>query len=267
MLGEDVVIAILDTGCDLNHNDLKNRIIGGKNFTHDFNGDINNFNDNNGHGTHVAGIIGAENNNSGIIGVAPKSKLLILKVLSEDGTGDTNWIIDAIKYCINWRGSNCEKVRIISMSLGCETYINDLHEVIVDAAKNNIVMVCAAGNNGDGKLNTEEFQFPAVFSEVIQVGAINRLGELADFSNTNSEVDVLAPGVDIISTFINDSYIKLTGTSMAAPHISGAMALVISECNNKELSLKDLKSKFYKYIRLEEYEKKCLGAGVLEFHD
>ena len=118
MKGQDVVVAVLDTGCDTNHIDLKDRIIGGRNFTKDYEADPNVYLDNNGHGTHVAGTIAATENGVGVLGVAPLAKMLVLKVLAGDGSGSYEQIIEAIHYAVNWRGPNQEKVRIISMSLG-----------------------------------------------------------------------------------------------------------------------------------------------------
>lgn len=101
--GNDIVVAVLDTGCDVNHVDLKDRIIGGRNFTEDYGNDPNNYLDNNGHGTHVAGTIAATENDIGVLGVAPLAKLLVLKVLAGDGSGNYQHIIDAIDYAISWR--------------------------------------------------------------------------------------------------------------------------------------------------------------------
>ncbi|WP_308392016.1 S8 family serine peptidase, partial [Bacillus thuringiensis] len=112
--GKDIVVAVLDTGCQTDHVDLKDRIIGGKNFTTDNNSDPNNYSDLNGHGTHVAGTIAATENNQGVLGVAPQAKLLILKILAGNGKGSYEWIINGINYAVNWRGPNGEKVRVIS---------------------------------------------------------------------------------------------------------------------------------------------------------
>jgi len=106
--GNGSVIAVLDTGCDSNHFELKNQIIDGYNFTTDDQGDPKNIMDYNGHGTHVCGTICAEENDKGVIGVAPKAKLLVLKVLSGQGYGETKWVTDGIRYAANWRGPDGE---------------------------------------------------------------------------------------------------------------------------------------------------------------
>jgi major intracellular serine protease len=218
--GKGITIAILDTGCDLTHPELKDRIIGGRNFTNDDNGNSEIFRDYNGHGTHVAGTIAASRNVKGVVGVAPEANLLIIKVLDRNGSGQYDWIINGISHAIE------QKVDIISMSLGGPADVSELHEVIQKAVANNILVVCAAGNEGDGQDSTEELAYPGSYNEVISVGAINLERKISDFSNSNKEVDVVAPGENIVSTYLNGRYAKLSGTSMAAPHVSGALALI-----------------------------------------
>ncbi|WP_462413632.1 S8 family peptidase [Neobacillus sp. Marseille-QA0830] len=218
--GKGITIAILDTGCDLIHPDLKGRIIGGRNFTKDDNGLKESYCDYNGHGTHVAGTIAGTANQQGVIGVAPEAKLLIVKVLDQNGSGQYEWIIKGIQYAIE------QKVDIISMSLGGPEDIPELHEAIQKAVEQNILVVCAAGNEGDGQEATNEWGYPGYYNEVISVGAISLDRRISDFSNSNNEVDLVAPGEDILSTYLNGKYAKLSGTSMAAPHVSGALALI-----------------------------------------
>ena len=167
--GEGVKIAILDSGC-IQHNDLKNNIIGGKNFTTE--GSETDYNDLNGHGTHCAGIIAG---NGKVMGVAPNSKLLILKVLEKDGNGNCQGLYDAINYAIE------QKVDIISMSLGMPTDIIEIHNVVKKAIDNNICVVCACGNEGDGKSFTNEYSYPAGYNEAISVGAIDNARVNANF--------------------------------------------------------------------------------------
>lgn len=267
--GEGVVIAILDTGCDLEHPDLKDRIIGGRNFTTDYQANPDNFSDNYGHGTHVAGIIAATNNNLGIIGMAPDSKLLILKVLCANGIGNPDWITNAIKYCINWTGPNKEKVRIISMSLGGTEYMVDMHNSIKKASDNNILVVCSAGNDGDGNLDTVELQYPGAFPEVVEVGAIDQNKKLAYFSDTNNTVDIVAPGVNILSTFPNNQYIQFSGTSMAVPHVAGAAALIINKYEKEYgrcLNEHELYNIILQNVKSIGYSKMGVGSGTLNLN-
>lgn len=231
--GKGIIIAVLDTGCNTEHPDLSDRIVGGYNFTKEHSGDISIFSDTNGHGTHTAGIIAGSKNNKGIVGVAPKASLLILKVLNKLGGGKIESLIDAIHYSIDWRGSNGEKVRVISLSLGTKSPNKELHKAIQRAIANDISVVAASGNNGDGDMNTNEYRYPGAYEEVIVVGATDQLNQVARFSNTNEFIDLYAPGVDIYSTYLNEEYAILSGTSMAAPHVSGAIALLLEEYEEK----------------------------------
>ncbi|ABS21826.1 S8 family peptidase [Bacillus cytotoxicus] len=265
--GNDIVVAVLDTGCDVNHVDLKDRIIGGRNFTEDYGNDPNNYLDNNGHGTHVAGTIAATENDIGVLGVAPLAKLLVLKVLAGDGSGNYQHIIDAIDYAISWRGPNQERVRIISMSLGGPEDVPELHEVIQKAVKQDVLVVCAAGNSGDCNDRTEELDFPGAYSEVIEVGAVNLERKLACFSNSNQEIDLVAPGEDILSTYPGGKYAVLSGTSMATPHISGALALLIKQCEReygRRLSEPEIYAQLIKRTVPLGYERTSEGNGLID---
>ncbi|MFC0272560.1 S8 family peptidase [Metabacillus herbersteinensis] len=226
--GKEVVIAVIDTGCDTEHPDLKKRIIGGRNFTDDDGGNPETVTDYNGHGTHVAGTIAATRNESGVVGVAPDAKLLILKALAgKEGSGSYEWITNAIQYAID------QKVHIISMSLGGPTDVAELHDVVKKAVDENILVVCAAGNEGDANDSTDEFSYPACYNEVISVGAINFNRESSYFTNSNNEIDLVAPGEKILSTIPGGKYAEFSGTSMSAPHVSGALAL-IKELEDRE---------------------------------
>ncbi|MDF2035620.1 S8 family peptidase [Cytobacillus oceanisediminis] len=229
--GKGIKVAVLDTGCDLSHPDLKDRITGGRNFTDDDNSDPNIFKDYNGHGTHVAGTIAAHENDAGVIGVAPEADLLIVKVLNKDGSGQYEWIINGIHYAIE------QNADIISMSLGGPADVPELHDAIKAAVKKNILVVCAAGNEGDGDDSTDEFAYPGCYNEVISVGAINLERDSSEFTNSHNEIDLVAPGEEILSTFLNGKYATLSGTSMSAPHVSGALAL-IKDLANKQFERK-----------------------------
>ena len=225
--GKGITVAILDTGCDVTHPDLSERIIGGRNFTGDDDGHPDVFIDYNGHGTHVAGTIAASHNGIGVVGVAPEANLLILKVLDKNGSGQYDWIINGINYAVE------QKVDIISMSLGGSQDVIELHQAIQNAVANQILVVCAAGNEGDGQSTSDELSYPAYYNEVISVGSIDLQRHSSEFSNSNNEIDLVAPGEGILSTYLNGKYATLSGTSMATPHISGALAL-IKEIVNKD---------------------------------
>ncbi|MGL5353529.1 MAG: S8 family peptidase [Clostridium sp.] len=261
--GKGIKIAVIDTGCDINHPDLKDRIIGGKNFTTDDNGNPNIFTDYSGHGTHVAGTIAATENGKGVIGVAPQASLLILKALAgKNGEGPYEWIINAINYAIE------KKVHIISMSLGGPQDVKELHDAIKKAVKNNILVVCAAGNESEGDTSgvIDEIGYPACYNEVISVGAIDYTRNTTIFTNSNKELDLVAPGVNILSTYPNNKLANLTGTSMAAPHVSGALALIINWAKiefGRELSEVELYAQLIKRTVSLNYKKTIVGNGLI----
>jgi major intracellular serine protease len=266
--GKGYVVAVIDTGCQPDHPDLKKSIIGGRNFTSDFNGDPSNFSDNNGHGTHVSGTIAAGINGTGVVGVAPEANLLILKVLNGNGSGSYEWIINAIHYAINWRGESGEKVRVISLSLGGPEDVPELHQAIIEATEKNISVVVAAGNEGDDQEETFERSYPGSYNEVIQVGAINFDKRLASFTNTNDEVDLVAPGVNILSTYPNSKYARLSGTSMAAPHVSGAIALLFSLTEEQQYGRRLTEPEIYAQLIKRTislgYQKSSEGNGLIK---
>lgn len=262
--GEGIVIAIIDTGCDISHPDLKDRIIGVKNFTNDDGRNPNVVTDNVGHGTHVAGIIAGSENGSGIIGVAPLAKILILKALSKGG-GKYTWVTNAVNYAVS------QKVNIISMSLGGKIDDSNLHKAIINAINKNILVVCAAGNDGDDNYNTKELNYPAAYNEVISVGSINFEGRSSKFSASNNEIDLVAPGQGygdkgILSTAPGGGYVEMQGTSMAAPHVSGALALIINWANGvfgRSLSEVEIYAQLIRKTISLGYDKTIEGNGML----
>lgn len=259
--GKGVVVAIIDTGCDTKHPALEGRIIGGKNFTSDDNSNSDIFDDYQGHGTHVAGTIAANTTPIGVTGVAPGANLLILKALDKSGSGKIQWIINAINYAVS------KKVNIISMSLGGPQDTKELHDAILNAVNNNILVVCAAGNRGDkGNAKTDELDYPGAYDEVIEVGAIDSNKGIAPFSNSNLYVDLVAPGVNILSTYKNQGYATLSGTSMATPHVSGALAIII-EWANKEFERNMTESEYYaqliKFTKALQLSRRLQGNGYI----
>lgn len=258
--GQGVKVAVLDTGCDADHPDLKERIIGGRNFTDDDDSDPNIFTDYNGHGTHVAGTIAAAENENGVVGVAPEADLLIIKVLNKQGSGQYDWIIQGIHYAIE------QKADIISMSLGGPEDVPELHEAVQKAVANQILVVCAAGNEGDGDDRTDELGYPSCYNEVISVGAVNFDRHASDFSNSNNEVDLVAPGEDILSTVPGGQYATFSGTSMATPHVAGALALIKQLANasfERNLTEPELYAQLIKRTVPLDHSAKLEGNGLL----
>ena len=252
--GDGVKVAILDSGCS-QHPDLINNIIGGKNFTTE--GSETDYNDLNGHGTHVAGIIAG---NGKVMGVAPNAKLLILKVLDKTGNGDCQGLYDAINYAIE------QKVDIINMSLGISINVNEIHTMLKKAVDNNICVVCACGNEGDGKAFTDEYSYPAGYNEAISVGAIDNARVNAVFTNSNKEVDLVAHGVNVVSTHLNYGYCSMSGTSQATPHVTGALALLkeyYRKTFEKEPTEVELYAQLIKRTVELNLDRKLQGQGML----
>jgi subtilisin family serine protease len=220
--GENIKVMVIDTGCP-DHSDLIDGI--DKDLSRSFLSFEPEITDFNGHQTHVAGIIGARNNAFGIVGVAPKCTLISCKVLGKDGSGDFGALKAALKY------AKKIKPHVINMSLGSHVYSSSVHSLIKDLYKMNIPIIAAAGN--DGRRNA--VNYPAKYPETIAVSAYDKYGKPARFNSTGPEVDFSAPGVQIYSTWLNNSYAKLNGTSMATPVITGIVALLISKHLKQEL--------------------------------
>jgi len=206
--GEGVTVAVVDSGI-AKHTALNDVVVDYRNFTTD--GEVH---DTLGHGTHVAGIIAARSNVAG--GIAPDAKLLSLKVLGHSGMGSNEGVSSAVLHAVD-AGAD-----IISMSLGSARPDDRLHQAIRHAHAHGIIVVCAAGHDG-GRGN-----YPAAFQETIGVGAVDRAGNACEFSCRGKEIVVAAPGQDIHSTWLDNGYATLTGTSMAAPFVSGVLALYVS---------------------------------------
>ncbi len=265
--GSGSVCAVIDSGVDVNHPSLKENIIGVYNFTTDNEGDTTNVTDYSGHGTHVAGIIAGIDKGNGVVGVAPKAKLLILKVIEKNGSGSYENVTKAIRYATDWIGENGEKVDVINMSLGGSIQDDSLYRAVKYSRSKGVILVSAAGNEGDGDDKTIELSFPGYYKEVIQVGSVSKMGVPSIFSNTNINLDFVAPGEDILSLGLNGEYVELTGTSMAAPFVAGSIALI-----KKKLKLDreyTTYSKVYEYLvnradSKELYSINQVGNGFIQ---
>ena len=257
--GEGVNIAIIDSGCDVNHENLKNNIVKVRNFTDEDGKNQNIVTDRVGHGTHVTGIIAANGKNS-VVGVAPEANIYVLKAIDRTGSGKLSWVVNAIYYAIE------EQVDIISMSLGMPEDNDKLQKAIKEAISKNILLVCAAGNEGDGNPNDFQYSYPAAYIDVISVGAVDKKAVPANFSNANLEIDLVAPGVNIISTYPNNQYASLSGTSMAAPHVTGSLAL-LKNWGKKEfqrnLTQEEIYAQLIKNTKTLEYSRTLQGNGLL----
>ncbi|MCK8493721.1 S8 family peptidase [Spirosoma sp. RP8] len=209
----DKTVWIIDTGIDLDHPDLNVDLTRSRSFV----SGQTSADDENGHGTHVAGIIGAKNNNVGVTGIASGAKLVALRVLDDEGEGRLSGIIQAVNYVVQ----NGKEGDVVNMSLGGEGISNSLERSILQAANAGILFAIAAGN--DGK-NSDSYSPARVnHANVFTVSAMDKNNNFASFSNFGSSVDVCAYGVRITSTYKGGKYAILSGTSMAAPHVAGLL--------------------------------------------
>jgi subtilisin family serine protease len=224
-LAKPVNIAILDTGIDVNNPELTGRV----SWQYDATGQ-NNVADETGHGTAVAGIIGAAYNGMGIAGVATHANLYSVKVLSgPNGEGEWNWLSNGIYAAVAGPDGivgTHDDANIISMSLESQgevppTYVQT---AVNWALAHGTILVAAAGNSGDGNLKTNEITYPAAYPGVIAVGATNMHDQPTSWSNSASYVKLYAPGDNIITTYIDNQYIIGSGTSLAVPFVSGILA-------------------------------------------
>jgi thermitase len=222
-------IGIVDTGIDAGHEDLAGKVVacaGVRSFGINLLGLVTLFDDptivpgrcadDNGHGTHVAGTAAAiANNGRGIAGVSFDSPLAICKALDAKGQGSLADIANCIAYL------SAQGAKIISLSVTSPANAQTLANAVAAASNNGALLVAAAGNDGGAALS-----YPAAYPQVVSVGAVDRNGAHAPFSTANADVEVSAPGVDILSTWFDGGYRTLSGTSMATPHVAGVAAII-----------------------------------------
>jgi len=205
-----VKVAILDSGIDLSHPDLKvaggvNEIEPGKSY-----------NDDRGHGTHVAGIVAALANGRGIVGVAPDARLYAVKVIDKNGEVWVSDVIDGLQWSVT------NGMRVANMSFGSSQDSRALRRAVTRAYSAGLLMVASAGNAGPAP---NSVHYPAAYPEVLAVSALDRSDHIAPWSSVDPQIALAAPGVDIYSTYLGGGYATLSGTSMAAPHVTGVAAL------------------------------------------
>ncbi|WP_405157914.1 S8 family serine peptidase [Paenibacillus sp. FSL H8-0283] len=235
--GAGVKVAVIDTGI-FAHSELT--IAGGVS-TVDY---TTSYNDDRGHGTHVAGIIAAKSGNGGIVGIAPDAQIYAVKAIGADGEGTILDVLEGVEWSIQ------NGMDIINISLGMDTDSSLLKEMIDNAYNAGIVIVGTAGNEQEGiPLDTYTIQYPAKYDSVIAVGAVDSLNQRGIFSSVGEEVELAAPGVDIISTYVKadgtGGYGKSSGTSQAAPHVTGMIALLMQKYPN--MSNVELREEIKKY--------------------
>ncbi len=211
--GQNIKIAVIDTGIDNRHPDLRSVVRGGYHVLSPGLPAI----DDNGHGTHIAGTIAA-NRRGGLSGVAPGASIYAVKAFDRVGTAFISDLVRAIEWCIR------ADMQIINMSFGMREPSRALYDAIQTAEQAGVFVVASAGNGGE----REQVDAPALFPQTVAVGALTEDGETAAFSKDGVQVDVFAPGVDIYSTWPGGSYQQLSGSSMATAHVSGVLALLLA---------------------------------------
>ncbi|WP_412677787.1 S8 family serine peptidase [Bacillus swezeyi] len=250
LTGKRVKIAVIDSGI-APHEELS--IAGGASMV----SYTSSYHDDNGHGTHVAGIIGAKHNGYGIDGIALDSQLYAVKVLDQNGSGDLKSILKGIDWSIR------HGIDIINMSLVVSGDSQILHDAADKAYKKGLILVAASGNDGNGK----PVHYPAAYSSVIAVSATNEKNRLASFSNTGGAIEFAAPGTSIISTSLHRGYAIGSGTSQAVPHVTGMFALLKQldpASTNAELRRK---MQFYARDLGASGRDSLFGYGLVRFKD
>ncbi|NMF00828.1 S8 family peptidase [Aneurinibacillus aneurinilyticus] len=212
--GKGIRVGVLDTGIAYSHPALRGHVAGGYNII----SGTQNFMDDNGHGTHVSGIIAARKPGR-LYGVSPDVALYGIKVMDRDGNGRISDIIKGIEWAID------NNIQILNMSIGSNTHNAALEYATRRAHQKGIILVASAGNDGE---RGGAIDYPARFPWVISVGAVDRDMKRASFSSTGDGIDIMAPGVGIRSAWKGGGYKVESGTSMAAPHVSGGAALILS---------------------------------------
>jgi subtilisin len=227
--GKGIRVAVVDTGIDFMHPDLKPNYVGGASFVPGVATPM----DDHGHGTHCAGTVAAAIEGTNVVGVAPQASLYAVKVLDQNGSGQFSWIIAGIDWCIQ------NGMHIVSMSLGGPSAPAALEEMCNTAWDKGLLLVAAAGNSGPPRPQAESsVGFPAKYRNVIAVSAIDSSNVIAAFSSRGPEVDVCAPGVGVLSDRLGGGTTTMNGTSMACPHVAGVAAVAWGShrfSNNEEI--------------------------------
>lgn len=212
--GYRVKVGVIDTGVDYNHPDLRHSLERGINL-------LNRMalpRDDNGHGTHISGTIAAANELQGMIGVAPRSIIYPVKAFDHNGTAYVSDIIWGIEWCVR------HQMDVVNMSFGMKTRSRSLLSAVLNAYHSGVLIVASSGNEG----RVGDIDYPAGFPHTIAVGATNRAGRIAKFTNRSAAIDVYAPGDRVVSSWLRGKHRQMSGTSMATSHVTGAVALLLA---------------------------------------
>jgi major intracellular serine protease len=250
------VVAIIDSGIDTTHPEFAGRIFMPKSFNGELMGDSE------GHGTHVAGIIAGES-----CGMFPEARIMPLKV--GFGTEKTvEQILDAFLYIMDHNKTAKDEDKVVAVNCSFDGPVNMLMAYYIrELTDNNVSVVVAAGNRGDGDPDTIEcFSYPGFLWEVITTGALDNLGDVAGYSSSYDGIDIAAPGSQIYSTWPGGGYMLLSGTSMATPHITGAVGLIKAAFRIKYSSwptTQETEIILFKQVRPHTLDKRFVGNGPL----
>lgn len=245
--GEGVKVAVLDSGVNFNHFDLRDNFdFSANELGYDFVADDFFPEDVYGHGTHVAGTLVAASNGFGVVGVAPKAQIVALRVLDEKGEGTASGIIEALQWIQNYNAAHPDSpIRITNNSYGTGSNSSQLEAAFDVLASSGVLHIGSAGNEGSAAGNGNNVGYPARYASVVAVAALDRNNQRASFSSTGSEVEIAAPGVAVLSTwkdginaagpqpfsfagYAGEYFIEANGTSMASPHVAGVAALLMA---------------------------------------
>ena len=244
-------IAIVDSGINKEHEDLVGTVV--KEFNVINKGEQ--IRDELGHGTAIAGIIAAQDNNMGIIGIAPSTEIYDVKVLDDEGKGNVDHFIEAIEWCIE------EQIDMINISFGFQTDNDELKQTIDKAISKGIIIVASAGNNYGMKTD-----YPAKYENVISITSIDKKLQRSNFAS-RQEIDFALPGEEILTTNNDGGYSLFNGTSFATAHATGIIALILADYRinklNKEMFFMDYLDDFS--FKFDCWEKLDYGKGLLTF--
>ncbi|MBM7866780.1 S8 family serine peptidase [Heliobacterium gestii] len=253
--GAGIVVAVIDTGIDPRHPDFSGRIVEMRTFE---GGSVN---DENGHGTHVAGIVAGART-----GLAPEARLVSLKVGDSKGRVDTEAAKEALRYVREFNGQRdpADRIRYVNCSFGSPAIDLELWVVIKELVKSGVSIFVSAGNSGDGSADTWEPNFPGFFPEVICLGACQQDFQPAKFSSSYDGVDFMAFGVDVYSCWPGGGYKALSGTSMASPMALG-MCLLLEAAFGRPMTDDERYAALMRYARPTSGNPLMVGHGVLDY--
>ena len=245
--GEEVKVAILDSGVNFNHFDLRDNFdLSANELGYDFVSDDIFPEDVYGHGTHVAGTLAAASNGFGVVGVAPNAQIVALRVLDDNGEGTASRIIEALQWIQNYNAAHPDSpIRITNNSYGTGSNSSQLGAAFDVLASSGVLHIGSAGNDGSAAGNGNNVSYPARYESVVAVAALDKNNLRASFSSTGSDVEIAAPGVAVLSTwkdgtniagplpfsfagYADEYFIEANGTSMASPHVAGVAALLMA---------------------------------------